>query len=501
MARTIRILVYNRAGTALAFGAANPISGPAATAGAPFQENGETVIPVTVTAGGLTSLEGTFSIVGQNANFVISYSHPLAGNSTVSLVAHASSAGCMLGSGPLAYPGNPVEARANLYLGQAVGNAGGFAVPVPVRSEVQQPRNLFRDLANSMFGPQIRAQALIDAAAGNPVDGLFYADFTGGQIDLLSRILCQCWMTGEGVDAPILNFLSGFIGNPGRPGLHQQFLPLDMWVPQLTLVPPAQPPVGNAAGPAVYTLTGYDQVVLASIGQGGNVEWDLANLRKFLKLFLVGAHFVSISADADLIPRGMPNYYRNLYLDFDNDGHLTKRGDPVNSHYTSGANLTGIYYLDINGDRAPDNCGLILALLFGRTVKRLGLHPGQYNTFMQLEGWPTLTLGPIPQPGGRHGADYEAHLATLWNFSTFGACPYSEKRGATVFLAPNGWVPQTDATMRMNPYVGARPLQNGQPPGWLNTNVVLAVPPQQQPLLQQLPLDDGGYDADDDDSD
>ena len=35
----------------------------------------------------------------------------------------------------------------------------------------------------------------------------------------------------------------------------------------------------------------------------------------------------------------------------------------------------------------------------------------------------------------RHSADYDTHTKTLWNFSTFGACAYSEKRSTPIFLA------------------------------------------------------------------
>ena len=131
------------------------------------------------------------------------------------------------------------------------------------------------------------------------------------------------------------------------------------------------------------------------------------------------------------------------------------------------------YYLNISGNFAPENCGMLLALLNGRTVNDATLGAGHYNSFIQLEGW---------QAGAaRHNADYNLHTQTLWNISTFGACPYSEKRGTAVFLAPQGWTPQVYQTTCMMPYLGAYATASQQPQAWLRRDLVSV--PEDAPAL------------------
>src|ERR1043166_1628586 len=113
---------------------------------------------------------------------------------------------------------------------------------------------------------------------------------------------------------------------------------------------------------------------------------------------------------------------RPLYTHFSQWG-ITQREDFANSHYKGSLtyNNTGLYYLNITDQWAPEGCGLILSLLFGSTVNGSRNPPtGQYNTFMQLEGWPASGM----TGGDRHSADYDAYKQTLWNISTYGAAPY-----------------------------------------------------------------------------
>jgi hypothetical protein len=147
--------------------------------------------------------------------------------------------------------------------------------------------------------------------------------------------------------------------------------------------------------------------------------------------------------------------------------------DIGNSHYASLVNTTGRYYLSVGGDFAPEQCGLILSFLYGRTVNNLLAGAGAYNTFIQLEGWPA--------GGDRHNADYATYQQMLWNISTYGASAYSEKRATSIFLAPPGWTPQVYQTTRMMPYVGAYAQSNGSPQGWLNTALV-TIPASAPPL-------------------
>ena len=81
-----------------------------------------------------------------------------------------------------------------------------------------------------------------------------------------------------------------------------------------------------------------------------------------------------------------------------------------------------------------------------------------------MEGWrPGVSMygGPLSQysqlalmGGFRHGADFATHGATFWNISTYGACPFSEKRGGTVFLAPRSWIERELRTQAMPLYRG-----------------------------------------------
>ncbi len=211
---------------------------------------------------------------------------------------------------------------------------------------------------------------------------------------------------------------------------------------------------------------------MLATNSGSGVNWNADPLKLFLMLLAGGAHFVAISADQDFTNQGITSYAsRPLYTAFNNSG-LTQRTDFANSHYSNSItyNNTGWYYLDITQQWAPENCGLILALLFGSTVNGSRNPPtGKFNTFMQLEGWPASGTG-----GDRHNADYNTYKQTLWNISTYGSCPYSEKRATSIFLAPAPWTPRIYQTTLMMPYVGAYAngtYPNGEPPSWLNTAV------------------------------
>ncbi len=328
-----------------------------------------------------------------------------------------------------------------------------------------------------MFGPNMRSRNIVTAAYGTPFPG---ADFSGQMRELCDALLA-CWISEGGSgsqydgalaadDKAILNFLAKYIAPAAD-------LPLmRVWVPMLEQAAEDAPP----GAPAVYRLLGYDALDLAE-WQGDTVRWNEINLRLFLVLFLTGAHFVAISATRDFTNQGLPNTGRDLFRMFLKSG-LPQRGDPAHSHYASRISTSGKYYLPIVEEWAPRNCGTILALLFGPTVNSVFEleASGQYNTFMQLEGWQTRPKAAmISQPStalnNRHIADFRAHQATVWNFSTYGACPYSEKRAATVFLAPQGWTPTLYQTTFMMPYVGAYALgtyPNARPQPWLDPRLI-----------------------------
>jgi hypothetical protein len=225
---------------------------------------------------------------------------------------------------------------------------------------------------------------------------------------------------------------------------------LSTWVPRTHFD-------GFHEGKVKLHLARYEQVQLVT---GGGAD-DMAGVRRLLKLFAAGAHFVFIHSTRDLGGGGIPSFYDQVY-----GGGLATRTARMNSHYTQTfvSNLNaGLYYPDfVTEETAPANhCPFITSLLIGRTS--WGLGGNAHNTFMQLEGWPATGWTGA---GGRHGKDYKTHVATKWNISTFGASLYSEKRGTTVFLAPPGWNPQPGPQI-MAPYDGANQAQS-----WLDRDLV-----------------------------
>lgn len=228
---------------------------------------------------------------------------------------------------------------------------------------------------------------------------------------------------------------------------------LCMYVPDLQKV--------NAVNNKVkYKLTGYSKKNINSI------HGNPVHLKDFLKLLAAGAHFVIIDSSKDnkrTNGQEIPSFYDTF---LSNSALAT-----YHSHYAtvigplpaSGGNLKSakVYPDFISGDITPDICPFIVSLLIGRTAWSMPFI-GDYNSFLQLEGWPQTGL-----TSKRHGQDYKVHSDTKWNISTYGACPYSEKRGATVFLAHAQWNPQPTSGTIMAPYVGAETVQS-----WLDKTLI-----------------------------
>lgn len=478
MSRTMNVQVTNWSGVTLTFQDAQSTEGPKCTANMQSVGNGGTL---TTTAYNDSMFyggnEGTFVLSNNsNVSYNIYYTHPQTGGATyVQLNAlpsgYTPAPSCIAGLGQPTYSGNPVTATMNLYQGVSVSSDSstpGYAVPLA--SDPYSQANNCQDFANSMFGPNMRASSLVTNAFNQTTTPFTPADFSG-QLSTLVDTLYALWIapsgpsTSNNPDWLILQCLANYIapGN-GHPTMQ-------MWVPEISY---------QGGDPSVYELTGYQAFPLASYS-GTSTAWDETNLKQFLMLLAGGAHFVAISADADFTSQGIDQYdSRPLYTYFSQWG-IAQREDFANSHYKGSLtyNNTGLYYLNITDEWAPRNCGLILSLLFGSTVNGSRNPPtGQYNTFMQLEGWPASGA----TGGDRHSTDYDNYKQTLWNISTYGAAPYSEKRATTVFLAPvkttpdaPQWTPQVYQTTRMMPYVGAYATgtyPNGSPQGWLNTDVV-----------------------------
>ncbi len=351
--------------------------------------------------------------------------------------------------------------------------------------------HVFADFTNAMFDPQIRSTDAITAAvttatttitnqwdADSPPP-IFYADFTGGQIPVIVAMWKKYWIDRKAEscpapDAALIDWLKGFLTANGPPQL---------WIPRLT--------VHDAGPPAVFNLKGYNAIDFHT----SNGDWIETTVERFLTMLASGAHFVSICAKSDLEPIGKSySSAADFYASFA-DASFVRGNDLGNSHYISSGimNTSGWYFLDIDGEWMPStvkvtpngdqtDAGLINALMTGASVTDpagRAVNGGQYSPFLQLEGWQQQGTGG----GDRHMADYDSYNSMLWNISTFGASPYSEKRGTTVFLAPKDWTPQVTEVTRMMPYVGAYAsaipftpsyptVANTFPQAWLNTGLV-----------------------------
>ncbi|MPW22438.1 hypothetical protein GCT13_37840 [Paraburkholderia sp. CNPSo 3157] len=438
-------------GLTLEFGSASASEGPAPQAQPGTIGYGQPMRVSAVNRSG--GCVGRFSLMGNLVTLGVSYYHPSGPGSTT--VTFDATTGYITGANALTFPGHDSVAALNFY--RAI-NANNRAWVVPLGLLDSPARNNCQDFVNSLFGENTRNAAVVTGAYENAApDGYVEpADFTGDQMQAFAAQWAQQWINGgtnpacPPQDAALIAMLARYVSSAASNG------PLTMWVPQIKWQ--------AGTNPSVFALNGYRAYPFSN----GN-SWNAASVTAFVNLLAAGAHFVAISAIADL-PAGVE---MKAFDDFFAASGLPTRHDPGNSHYATVTNITGTYYLDVSADFAPENCGLILAFLAGRTVNNPLAGPGTYNTFVQLEGWQAGTQ--------RHGIDYDTFKQTLWNISTFGACPYSEKRATTVFLAPQGWTPQLYQTTRMMPYVGAYGNSNGTPQAWLNTDVV-TIPPDAPPL-------------------
>lgn len=231
----------------------------------------------------------------------------------------------------------------------------------------------------------------------------------------------------------------------------------------------------NGDGRPVYRNHGYDRIPFLDPdgnfyygsfddhGKPENAHHEKhTTVADFLHNLFYGAHFLAVCSDQD----GGGSQVSDLWLDFQDQFDEDDRGnDWANSHYVTvwldhevDVNKTGWYWLNISGNEEPSSHPLITALLFGETAH------SDSNTFMQLEGWPSQ----FPTGDNEwHMADFEAHKETLWNFSTFGACAYSEKRCTPIFLAGKDFDISLDSETKMPLFVGA-----GSEQGWMKTDLL-----------------------------
>lgn len=333
---------------------------------------------------------------------------------------------------------------------------------------------------NSLFLPVIRDPSQNALLASIRAGHLAYAYTDAHSAGLVLGAWLAAWQDAEGApcdpqalarcphqDRQVIGFLAGYLATTG----------LDLCLPQLAFSSL------NAKGWAIYRNAGYQRLPFKHAGTwcfgafdaNGNVigtPWASV-VAVFLQLLFMGAHIVAISSTKD-VGQGT----QDLLDDLKASG-LALATDAYSSHYGGAAAASGRYYAPagapsplLGADREtlattspPGQEPLALALLVGVTAVT------HRNCFLQLEGWPSQYA--LQPPGGqRHNADYAANESTFWNFSTFGACAYSEKRSTPVFLAGS----QFDLTIHQDTgmpwYWGANAGNAGD--AWMHPELVIA---------------------------
>ncbi|MES2640646.1 MAG: hypothetical protein V4850_14220 [Myxococcota bacterium] len=351
------------------------------------------------------------------------------------------------------------------------------AITVLVQTAAQAVVTLAADLSNahafvqSMFASNLRgASNIFDyASPTNPTypvqtgQALPYCVGFANQasIDQIVSFWLSLWTgtaapTGPGfalsTDQAMMRTLAAYI---------QTRLP-NLWIPKLQFKGWAG--AANASMP-VYVVAGYQLYTLVNT----DGSWNTANVSVLLSYLVYGAHIVA-NLDPHLTGTAAvtPDLYDDVYSATALAGLL--ESGVWDSHYSSvGGQDSGMSYpATITCDTVPNPSPLLCSLLFGPTVQPvMFLSPYDTGTdrcvFLQLEGWRQFGTAS----SGWHNADYAAYNDTRWNFSTFGTCAFSEKRGTALFLAPAGWTPATQSGTIMPPFVGAQTQQ-----GWLAWNLV-----------------------------
>lgn len=324
----------------------------------------------------------------------------------------------------------------------------------------------------SLFTDSVRDISHVESAISNKKLTMTFAD-TNSMLLILNSWLAA-WQQSQGnpydatayahcpsTDKVLIEFLAGYIlANPT----------LFLCVPQLTRT---SSHISNSYK-YVYQNAGYSHTPFFTnnawnygefTSSGGTTKGPYAHatVADFLMYLYVGAHFVVPSASSD---NGGSSAIHNFYSAVNSTFNILAGGmdwswDKFNSHYSAAAwvNTSGYYYLNIHTDSEPSNNPLLCAFLVGKTAD------SSSNTFFQLEGW----QNHFPYAGGWHAKDYDSYKATLWNYSTFGACVYSEKRSTPIFLAGPNFSLTLDQATHMPAYVGAGA---GTVQNWMNPELL-----------------------------
>lgn len=340
-----------------------------------------------------------------------------------------------------------------------------------------------QNFVENMFATNVRsAQAVLNynnpANPTYPVDLLQPPPFCAGFANYTSiQRIVNAWSnmwcgnaapaTALNSDAQALQMLSNYV-RANMPNL---------WVPNLQFL--GWQGQANLSLP-VYIVNGYTHYPLLD----NSNNWILGNLKVLLTYLAYGAHMVTVTDPTSVGSETVTDFYDYAY------GNSTTQANFQqgiwDSHYSSvGGQDSGMSYpcTIITSDTVPAASPLLCSLLIGPTVEPTVVGHSPYQSgqarcdFMQLEGWRQFGTSK----SGWHDADYTAYQQTLWNFSTYGACAFSEKRGTALFLAPNGWTAETCGGTIMPAYLGAQ-----TPQSWFRRDLVTVPQGQQFEIAQTI---------------
>lgn len=344
----------------------------------------------------------------------------------------------------------------------------GALVPLQV-----DPNNSARFLniqafVDSLFDPDVRTLTPVQTAVSNGDANFLYCDDNSASLILQSWLAAWQQSVGDSYDAnayarcptgdrTAIAFLASYIKSHS----------LSMAVPDLDATSNYYTIDGHSLRQFKNNgyswrpfLTGsghwnYGEIVSNDPLRLGNGSYSNDTVLSFLYHFLRGAHFVVASTDGD---QSNGDGFADFKEDFEDTCDTTMT---VSSHYADHVNLTCVTYPDISGEQEPSSKPLVIAFMSGQTTTNAT--DDHQNSFFQHEGWPAQGL----TGGDRHMQDYDNHKATLWNFSTYGGCAYSEKRCAPLFLGRSTFSLSLHSDTKMPHYDGARTYQD-----WMHTDLM-----------------------------
>ncbi|HEX6041075.1 hypothetical protein [Longimicrobium sp.] len=329
---------------------------------------------------------------------------------------------------------------------------------------------------NSLFSADVRSESVINSAIAHGQLHAWYTDQNSASL-ILRSWLAQ-WQHSQGdTDHPGYDH-DAYERCPVSDGYLIDFLATYIKQHGLLMAIPDLVDTGSVSnGLEVYQTTGwrvkhfmtdgvwnYGQITgnnPLQYSASGDIDDTVVT---FLRWLMSGAHFVVPSENDDqLNGNGFPGFTEV----FSTAGLTTRR--TFTSHYATYVNASCLNFLNIEGDTEPASEPLIASFVTGPTTD-LGS-----NSFFQLEGWPLESI-----TGGRHNADYAAYQATLWNISTYAACPYSERRSTPIFIAKSQFDLSIQQATNMPSYKGAETAQE-----WMHTDL-LVIPGERPPVAAQV---------------